>query len=470
MLPRLDGLEVCRAIRRTSTVPIVMLTARADTIDVVVGLEAGADDYVRKPFEVPELVARVRAALCGGPARRRRADAAGLLRSGRWRSTSPAGRSPATAEEVPLTRTEFDLLVDLARHRGRSSTRDTLLDRIWGYDYLGDSRLVDVAIGACGPRSRPTRRTRPDPHGSRRRLQGGSVSDGRGDARDPRPTDRHPRRARRRDRRPARCRGVPVRRGQPAHDQACATPRRRPASTWPSRCPSASCRPSRRSTTSSRAACRKPSPSAARRWSSIPARGGRSSRAATSTGCSRPPASMRDLVDDGQLAYAWTTVGGVPASSSGGRPAAGRRSTSSTTSARSRRASTSSGSGCGRGDRHRPGASADGRPGDRPRRPGAGGRGGRGRRADRGRRPVAPACPSRRTTSSGSGPSGSTGWPTRWRTRSPGSRRPRRRTAGSWPTCPTSSGPRSPRSSPRRRSSTGTSMRCRRTCAGPASC
>ena len=143
MLPRLDGLEVCRAIRRTSTVPVVMLTARADTIDVVVGLEAGADDYVKKPFEVPELVARVRAAI------RRAGREAGepdRLHLGPL-DIDLGGRTVSRdGSEVPLTRTEFDLLVELARNSGRVLTRDVLLDRIWGYDYLGDSRLVDVAI------------------------------------------------------------------------------------------------------------------------------------------------------------------------------------------------------------------------------------------------------------------------------------------------------------------------------------
>jgi two-component system response regulator MtrA len=143
MLPRLDGLEVCRAIRRSSTVPVVMLTARADTIDVVVGLEAGADDYVKKPFEVPELVARVRAAI------RRAGREAGepeTLRLGPI-VIDLAGRTVTRdGREIALTRTEFDLLTELARNAGRVLTRDVLLDRIWGYDYLGDSRLVDVAI------------------------------------------------------------------------------------------------------------------------------------------------------------------------------------------------------------------------------------------------------------------------------------------------------------------------------------
>jgi two-component system response regulator MtrA len=145
MLPRMDGLELCRAIRREATTPVVMLTARGDTIDVVVGLESGADDYVKKPFEMPELVARVRAAL-----RRHAVDAGtndALLHLGPLRIDLAGRTVERNGRDIPLTRTEFDLLAELARHAGQVLTRDLLLDRVWGYDYLGDSRLVDVAVG-----------------------------------------------------------------------------------------------------------------------------------------------------------------------------------------------------------------------------------------------------------------------------------------------------------------------------------
>jgi len=140
MLPVLDGLSVARAIRAESSVPIVMLTARTDTFDVVAGLEAGADDYVRKPFELPELLARLRAAL------RRTSDASpAVLRLGRLEIDEGGYAVRRDGREVTLNPTECRLLAVLARRPGQVLPR-VLLDRVWGYDYLGDSRLVDVAI------------------------------------------------------------------------------------------------------------------------------------------------------------------------------------------------------------------------------------------------------------------------------------------------------------------------------------
>jgi two-component system response regulator MtrA len=142
MLPVLDGLEVCRQIRRESQVPIVMLSARSDTVDVVVGLELGADDYVTKPFELAELVARARAAIRRASA----APGAETLAVGDLEIDPAAHRVRRAGELVSLTATEFRLLVELARRPGQVFTRELLLERVWGYEYLGDSRLVDVAV------------------------------------------------------------------------------------------------------------------------------------------------------------------------------------------------------------------------------------------------------------------------------------------------------------------------------------
>ena len=143
MLPGMDGFELCRSIRRSSDVPIVMVTARADTHDVVAGLEAGADDYVTKPFQPKELSARIRALLRRArPAEPGRAH----LRFGDLEVVPDEGVVRRDGDEVHLTKTEFRLLCELASAPGRVFSREQLLERVWGYDYFGDGRLVDVHV------------------------------------------------------------------------------------------------------------------------------------------------------------------------------------------------------------------------------------------------------------------------------------------------------------------------------------
>jgi len=143
MLPGIDGFELCRTIRRNSDVPIVMVTARADTHDVVAGLEAGADDYLTKPFAPKELSARIRALL-----RRVRpvSPAHARLLFGDLEIVPDEGKVNLGGSEVHLTKTEFRLLCELAQNPGRVFSREELLDKVWGYDYFGDGRLVDVHV------------------------------------------------------------------------------------------------------------------------------------------------------------------------------------------------------------------------------------------------------------------------------------------------------------------------------------
>ncbi len=141
MLPGKDGLEVCRAIRAESGVPIVMLTAKSDTIDVVLGLESGADDYVVKPFKPKELIARVRARL------RHHDDVpAEPLHIGDVEIDVAGHRVLRDGKQIPLTPLEFDLLVALARKPRQVFTREVLLEQVWGYRHAADTRLVNVHV------------------------------------------------------------------------------------------------------------------------------------------------------------------------------------------------------------------------------------------------------------------------------------------------------------------------------------
>jgi two-component system response regulator MtrA len=142
MLPGLDGIQVCKQIRAESMVPIVMLSAKGDSHDVVRGLEAGADDYMVKPFRhQSELVARIRTRL-----RRTNTDVSGLLTISNLTIDVNAHEVTRAGKSIQLTRLEFDLLVALAREPGRVFTRDALLSEVWGYRHSTDTRLVNVHI------------------------------------------------------------------------------------------------------------------------------------------------------------------------------------------------------------------------------------------------------------------------------------------------------------------------------------
>jgi DNA-binding response OmpR family regulator len=154
MLPTMDGFEVCRILRRESDTPILILTAKGEEIDRVVGLELGADDYVTKPFSMREVVARIRGMLRRSRAAPSRADAESghpsnehqVLRAGDVEVDVDGHTARLKGEPLSLTPREFDLLVLLLSNKGRALSRDQILEQVWGHDYIGETRTVDVHI------------------------------------------------------------------------------------------------------------------------------------------------------------------------------------------------------------------------------------------------------------------------------------------------------------------------------------
>ena len=145
MLPRLDGFSICRILRQESDTPIMMLTARQDEVDRIAGLELGADDYVTKPFSLGEFLARVRAIMRRSD-RQPRSGGRTVLEAGELRVDTSSRRAWRSSSELALPQKEFDLLTCLIRNRGIALSRDLLLERVWGADFMGDSRTVDVHI------------------------------------------------------------------------------------------------------------------------------------------------------------------------------------------------------------------------------------------------------------------------------------------------------------------------------------
>ncbi len=141
MLPQLDGLSVCRALRHEMSIPIIILTARTGEVDRIIGLDSGADDYIVKPFLLGEFLARIRAAL-----RRGSGVSSTRLESSDLQLDLVSHKAWRADQEMLLAPKEFDLLAELIRHKGAVLSRDLILERVWGYDFIGDTRTVDVHI------------------------------------------------------------------------------------------------------------------------------------------------------------------------------------------------------------------------------------------------------------------------------------------------------------------------------------
>lgn len=146
MLPHISGLEVCREIRKDSDIPIVMLTAKGEDVDKIVGLELGADDYLTKPFNTRELIARIKAVLRRSVMTKETEPSLDIINAGELEIDVPKRKVSRAGEELDLTAKEFDVLYLLAQNPGRVFTRDNLLEAVWGVQYYGDLRTVDVHI------------------------------------------------------------------------------------------------------------------------------------------------------------------------------------------------------------------------------------------------------------------------------------------------------------------------------------
>lgn len=143
MLPEVSGMEVCRKVRKVSNIPIIMLTARRDMTDKVIGLDLGADDYITKPFEMEELLARIRAALRRG---KKEAEKFQLLELADLNINLLTREVIKQGNPIDLTKTEYDLLEYLFKNKGLVLTRDQIIEHVWGYDFVGDTNILDVYI------------------------------------------------------------------------------------------------------------------------------------------------------------------------------------------------------------------------------------------------------------------------------------------------------------------------------------